>query len=171
MNFYDWMLQRGLSASSALKYQKAVSGVLTDWAKEASIVSDSLDLLLDKTEFDAAAEKIRQLDIYNERNRRGNSMYNAALRQYSDFLGENLNKDIESDIETIVSDSSLNATEKARLIQTRMGQGLFRKKLIDYCKGCAITGFKDTRLLGHPTLSRGVNRTMTSGLTSLTGFF
>lgn len=74
-------------------------------------------------------------------------MYNAAIMQYSDFLRESHDPAIKIDVENIIFNSSLTDTEKARLVQTRMGQGLFRQKLIDYWKGCSVTGYEDSRLL------------------------
>jgi len=38
-------------------------------------------------------------------------------------------------------------TERESLIQSRIGQGQFRKKLIRYWKGCAVTGFQALELL------------------------
>ena len=34
---------------------------------------------------------------------------------------------------------AIKATEKEALIKARIGQGLFRQKLIDYWKGCSVT--------------------------------
>jgi predicted restriction endonuclease len=38
-------------------------------------------------------------------------------------------------------------TEKEAVIKSRVGQGLFRKKLIEYWKGCAVTGCVNQALL------------------------
>jgi len=56
-------------------------------------------------------------------------------------------QDIEEDIETIVDSSELKKSEKKVLINARVGQGQFRRKLLDYWKGCAVTGTKESRLL------------------------
>ncbi len=46
-----------------------------------------------------------------------------------------------------MNDKQLSSTEKTILVNTRMGQGHFRSKLIDMWGGCAVTGFKNTQLL------------------------
>ncbi len=147
MRFLDWMLQNKLSQSSALKYSKAIEGTLTDWANDAGITERNLSAFNIKAEFDKVAEKIRHLDIYLERNNRGHGMYNAALNKYLEFLEHHVETVVESDIQQLLSDNTLDETSKLRLVQTRIGQGMFRKKLMEYWRGCAVTGYKDSRLL------------------------
>ena len=47
----------------------------------------------------------------------------------------------------IQSDPDLSQTEKLRLAEARIGQGLFRRNLINECGICALTGVDDARLL------------------------
>jgi predicted restriction endonuclease len=74
-------------------------------------------------------------------------MYNAALNTYADYLATETQNDLELDLEEIVDDPLLSSTEKSTLINTRLGQGQFRKKLIEKWGGCAVTGYRDTRFL------------------------
>ena len=74
-------------------------------------------------------------------------MYSAALNQFSAYLSDIFNEDILEDIELIISDTSLNKTERSTLINARVGQGKFRVRVIDHWQCCALTGFSDTRLL------------------------
>jgi predicted restriction endonuclease len=74
-------------------------------------------------------------------------MYNAALNSYSDYLASKTQNDLEHDLEIIVDDPQLTNTEKSSLINTRLGQGQFRKKLIEHWGGCAVTGYCDARFL------------------------
>jgi predicted restriction endonuclease len=55
--------------------------------------------------------------------------------------------DIESDIDKINADNSLNDTEKTTLIRARRGQGAYRNKLIKYWNACSVTGCKEVNLL------------------------
>jgi putative restriction endonuclease len=41
----------------------------------------------------------------------------------------------------------ISVTEKTQLIKARIGQGIFRTKLLDDCKFCPITGINDSRIL------------------------
>ncbi len=62
-------------------------------------------------------------------------------------FGENSFQKIEEDIEEISEEPKLNKVEKKQLISARVGQGLFRQKLIQYWGGCAVTGARDSKLL------------------------
>ena len=74
-------------------------------------------------------------------------MYSSALKAFSEYLADVSNEDVQDDIEFLLQDKSVKETEKATLINARVGQGKFRKELIDYWHGCALTGFNDTRFL------------------------
>lgn len=54
---------------------------------------------------------------------------------------------INRDIDEINNDQSITDTEKEALIKTRKGQGKYRKKLIEYWKGCAVTNCTSIELL------------------------
>ena len=54
---------------------------------------------------------------------------------------------IADDIKEITSNSSLDETEKSRLVSARIGQGQYRKSLIDYWGGCTVTGYSDSAIL------------------------
>lgn len=57
--------------------------------------------------------------------------------------------DMDEDVQEILdrSEKRTNATQKAALIQARRGQGRFREDLIDYWKGCAVTGCSQEAVL------------------------
>jgi hypothetical protein len=42
MDFETWLINIGKSARSAKSYSTAISGVMSDWARDASLVEDSL---------------------------------------------------------------------------------------------------------------------------------
>lgn len=147
MIFKDWMLYRGLSRSSAEKYVGAIQGPLSQWAIEANIMAGPLTSLTSAATFNDVASKIRLLSVFQERNKRGHSMYNSAIVKFSEYLSVGYSGDIETDIDAILDDSNIGPTEKHNLIKCRIGQGTFRQKLIAYWQSCAVTGYKDTGLL------------------------
>lgn len=55
--------------------------------------------------------------------------------------------EIENKIIKDIETSSLSQTEKRALIQSRLGQGLFRSRLIEYWSGCAINKIRNPDLL------------------------
>lgn len=159
MTFEDWMRHRGLSPSSVKKYDGAVRGVMSEWAMDNGLIQGPLISLNSQSEFEIIASKIRALPIYKERNERGHHMYSSALLKFSEFLSEGYYSDIESDIDDILSATDIGETEKSNLVKSRIGQGIFRQKLVDYWTCCAITGFKDVSLLvaSHIKPWRGSN--------------
>jgi predicted restriction endonuclease len=74
-------------------------------------------------------------------------MYSSALLKFSEYLSEGYYSDVESDIDEILNATDIGKTEKSSLIKSRIGQGVFRQKLVDYWNCCAISGFKDVSLL------------------------
>ncbi|MGY0580214.1 MAG: HNH endonuclease [Paraglaciecola chathamensis] len=147
MNFDRWMYSTGLSKSSVLKYSGAIEGVLSDWAREGSLIQGSILDIKSKTNFDALVKKVHQLPIFQERNSTGHNMYSSALNKYSEYLSLGAIQSIEEDIEEIIYQESIEPTEKAQLISARVGQGQFRKSLLSYWGKCAVTGASDPALL------------------------
>ncbi|MEZ5503362.1 MAG: HNH endonuclease [Halioglobus sp.] len=147
MNFENWLVSIGKSPKTARNYAGAVAGVLSNWAVENNLVEQSLDELTSVEAFRRVCEGIRKLPIYETRNTLGKGMYSAALNMYTDYLADITQSDLEHDVSQIVDDTALSNTEKSALINTRLGQGTFRKKLIEHWRGCAVTGYSDTRFL------------------------
>jgi putative restriction endonuclease len=148
VNFKEWMNGKGLSQSTALKYDGAMNGILTEWAIENELVEGSLTLITDVAQFRLIVARVQKLSIYRDWNERSHHMYSSAMIKYESYLSEGQGKtDIESDIESIINDPSINTTDKGTYIKTRIGQGIFRQKLIEYWKGCSATNFKDVSLL------------------------
>lgn len=146
VTFEDWMRRQKLSPASVDKYLTAIRGVMSSWAIENGFMEGPLTSITSRAHFELIAEKLRALPIYRERNEKGKNMYGSALNRFQKYLAEGYDNDIESDIDTIVADPALAVTEKS-LIKSRIGQGRFREKLVNYWNGCAVTGFKDTNLL------------------------
>lgn len=147
MTFEDWMIHRGLSASSVKKYGGAVSGVMSNWAINGGIMDGPLSSITSHSRFESLAIDLRKLPIYQKRNERGHNMYNSALNKYAEYLFEGFDSDVETDIELILLQENISDTEKASLLNTRIGQGNFRQKLILLWGGCAVTGYQDAAML------------------------
>lgn len=148
MDFSKWMYLTGLSKSSVLKYNGAVEGVLSDWAVESNLIEGSILDITSKTVFDALVLKIIQLNVFKERNSTGHHMYSSALKKYSEFLKLGATQSVEEDIDDIVSDETIDTTEKSQLIKARIGQGKFRKALLKFWdESCCVTGISNTDML------------------------
>jgi putative restriction endonuclease len=147
MTFEDWMRHRGLSASSIGKYASAIEGPLSAWATEAKLTAGPLTALRSESAFKQIALEIQRLPIFQQRNETGHHMYSSALAQFAKYLADGHSGDVEEDIDQILTDPGLDATERMNLVKARIGQGVFRQKVLSHWKACAVTGFKDTNLL------------------------
>ncbi len=147
MNFQTWLIQVGKSTSSAQKYSTAITGVMSDWSQSHGISDSSLMEITNTKQFSDIADGIRQLDIFQQRNTKGKGMYSSALNAYLAFLTDNYSESIQDDIESLLKNDDIPATVKSTFINARVGQGKYRKQLIEHWQCCALTGFKDTRFL------------------------
>lgn len=78
----------------------------------------------------------------------GHRMYSQALRQFQSFLKSSTNDNAERIVGKVQSDKNLTQTEKDAIIKARIGQGDFRKKLIEKYNGqCMVSGLADERLV------------------------
>jgi predicted restriction endonuclease len=143
----QWLLQTGKSLRSAKSYSGAISGVMSEWARKEGLVEQSLLDINSAKKFSVVAEQIRQLKIYQARNTKGKDMYGCAMNAYLEFLTDNNSEQLQQDIFDLLNDSSITETERATFVNTRLGQGSFRRKVIDQWSTCALTGFSDTRFL------------------------
>ena len=147
-DFEAWLVENGKSPKTARNYAQAVRGQLSKWAIEADLIAEPL---LDYRGSDKPMPEIvagvRALDIFRERNSKGKSMYGAALRWLEIFTEERLAPSIVSDIELLVSDPSLESTERRALVAARVGQGVFRSRLFAKWGGCAATGYAQASML------------------------
>lgn len=146
MTFKRWINISGLSIASAKKYSGAIFGPISGWAKDADLIDSSLIETSDPQEFEKLAEKINQLPIFKERNEKGNNMYSSALNKYYEYL-KSASAEFEKDIEDILTNNSYTETDKISLIKSRIGQGEFRNRLLNYWNGCAVTSYKTPTML------------------------
>lgn len=147
MTFEDWMRHRGLSAKTISNYAGAIKGPLSAWAMEAQLTAGPLTALRSESALKPVALEIERLPIFLQRDKTGKKMYSTALARFAMYLAEGHSGDVEEDIDEILADPGLSATERMNLVKSRIGQGVFRQKVLTHWKACAVTGFKDTNLL------------------------
>ena len=147
MNFEKWLVYVGKSVRTAKSYSSAISGSISDWARSAGVIASNLSDMRDADKFRAIAEKILQLQEFQEKNNKGKSMYSAAMKQFAAYLEDISDEALQEDIEEVINSADINKTEKSTLISARVGQGKYRSDLIDYWERCALTGFSNVRFL------------------------
>ena len=102
---------------------------------------------LKKFDFDGAIEKGHAVYVTSEE---FNSSNAQSLAAQIDFIYKNVTEEkskLELDLNEIVSNPKIEATEKESLIKSRIGQGLFRQQLFNMWGGCAVTGCEVKELL------------------------
>lgn len=147
MNFEKWLAQIGKSKKTAHNYSSAISGSISEWANQSGVIACNLSEITSVKEFQNISESIKKLSAFQEKNTKGKGMYSAALNQYAAYLTDLCNEDIQEDITDVLNNPTIDKTEKAMLVNARVGQGTFRQKLIDQWQGCALTGFGNPRFL------------------------
>lgn len=74
---------------------------------------------------------------------RGVSDVASGLNRFLEYVESNYRQQLDDSIlraeKMIKSDVMLSVTEKEAIIKSRVGQGLFRQRLLDYWEGCSVT--------------------------------
>lgn len=146
--FSDWLSQNtDLSESSVGKYSSAVGTISKEMYTKGTIQKPLENM--SPFELDLAIALTMSDSDFIAKNTRGNHMYSNALKQYRYFLNA-VTEDADDSpyIESIKNDEQIPETERKAIIQSRVGQGAFRKSLFEKYHGrCIITGIDHPKLL------------------------
>lgn len=145
--FYRWLLVMGKSERTAKSYVGAIKGTISQWAADAEITDQNLISISGHSTFGFVMERLANYQAFREADERGKSMYSSALNSYKKFLSITCQTEIAEDIENIISDKSIDETQKTTLVNARVGQGKFRESLLSYWKSCALTGYRAKEFL------------------------
>ncbi|WP_194091079.1 HNH endonuclease [Vibrio hibernica] len=145
--YHQWMVDIGKSEKTAQNYLGAIRGAISNWLMDAGEIDVPLTDINSYRQFVGYEEKARKLEEFQIRDSKGKGMYSAALSHYHTFLADLSQIDVNADIKQVMTDKTLSETEKTILVNTRVGQGHFRTKLIQMWGGCAVTGYRNTQLL------------------------
>ena len=145
MDFNQWLIRRGnIRRATVLHYAGAVYGTIS------RMVGHPVYEITDMEEFDKLYADLVARPDFADLDRRGNRMYSSALKKYRAFLTDAamLAPFVDTDLDDIKADTTLDETEKLRLISARVGQGKYRSELIRLWDGrCSVTGYTDSRVL------------------------
>lgn len=146
--FSKWLSQNTeLSESSIDKYSGAISTISREMCQKGTIQKSFENM--SPFELDLAIALTMNDPDFIAKNTRGNHMYSNALKQYRFFINA-VTEGIDDSayIEKIKNDDQIPETERMEIIQSRVGQGSFRKSLFDKYHGrCIITGINHPKLL------------------------
>lgn len=146
--FSNWLSQNTkLSESSIEKYYGAVGTISKAMCQKGTIQKPLENM--SPFELDIAIALTMSDPDFIAKNSRGNHMYSNALKQYRYYINAvTEDTDDSAYIESIKNDEKIPETERKAIIQSRVGQGAFRKSLFDKYHGrCIITGIDHPKLL------------------------
>jgi predicted restriction endonuclease len=148
IQFKNWLTENKTKVSRPDKYSNTITTISNHFKKS---LNQDIDLynIGNVTEVLRLKEEYFSYDEFYQRNKTGNNMYSRSLDLYIEFLETNQLQidDTIKEVNQIKNDNTLTVLEKESIILSRVGQGKFRKELIDLWKGCAISKFDDTRFL------------------------
>lgn len=146
--FSNWLSQNTkLSESSIDKYYGAVGTISKEMCQKGTIQKPLENM--SPFELDIAIALTMSDPDFIAKNSRGNHMYSNALKQYRYYINAVAeDTDDSAYIESIKNDEKIPETERKAIIQSRVGQGAFRKSLFAKYHGrCIITGIDHPKLL------------------------
>ena len=147
VTYHSWLIRTQPQITSPSKYVNKIKW-LSEQLKDNGYTHielfsiDSVGLIkeLKETYFSNTTKR--------EKHTRGFFMHKRGFELYEQFLNETYgNESITDDILKIQLENELSETERKTYSLGRIGQGLYRRKLVDYWKKCAVTGFDEIPLL------------------------
>lgn len=145
--YQRWAQSLGKSEKTVSNYLQAVQGNLSKMAKAHGLIDRNLTDLGSFHQYQRTTTPLRELAEFKAQDERGKKMYSSALKSYGEFLADLSQVDVAADVDEIMASPGLSPTEKTVLINTRLGQGLFREHLIQQWQGCAVTGYSMPAML------------------------
>jgi predicted restriction endonuclease len=151
LQYKSWALSIGKSEKTVKNYIGALKGSIPNWLNDEGIATESLMSINSHETYSEVIAKVLLLEEFKAKNAKGNGMYSAAIKSYQAFLADISQVDVQADIEAVLNANDKSATQKAVLVNTRIGQGKFRTDLIEYWQGCALTRYnnKDFLIASH----------------------
>lgn len=145
--FKSWLTKNHTQISAPDKYVKVIT-TLSNHLKKNDISQTDLFLIDSPSE----SRKLKELYFQNselfQKNIKGNRMYSRAFDLYIAFLNDTYKSEsIKDDIIKIYNQPQESETEKQNLILSRIGQGKYRKNLIEYWNCCSVTKYPEVPLL------------------------
>lgn len=147
--FYDWLKENTVLSDTSIEHYergfRAASKDLLEW----NVISKPLDEMT-LAEYEVALFLAFANPDFQNKNKIGGRMYSNSLKHYASFLKMDSSETVVTDklTEAVENEKSLSQTEKTAIIKSRIGQGLFRKKvLVKYEGRCIITEIAESKLL------------------------
>lgn len=139
-DFYHYLSSPlgGINKHSRTNYMSWLKFLSKNYAITSSLNEEAIDHII---ESERALLEFR--DRYNTP--RDLTNFRSALRKFRQFIQDDYSQiqenRIEDEIKKVKQCYTLNKTERDAIVKARVGQGLFRQRLIEHWGGCSITEF------------------------------
>ena len=138
-DFYQYLTGAGgVNAHSRQNYMSWLKFLSVTYPLPADLSENDIESIL-------SSENVARTTRDKYTKQRDMVNFKSALRKYRDFLNSDFRKQQEdtvlAEIKKIENDQTVSKTERLSITRSRVGQGLFRERLIGYWHGCSITSF------------------------------
>lgn len=136
-DFYHYMVKfGGISKKTSGDYVTRMKFLAHEYSLDATLTKEKIDEILRQEDI-----KRQERTVYNSK--KSLSDFRAGLNKFLTFVNSDYLKRIEdsivTEIKAVENDNTIKVTEKDSIVKSRLGQGVFRKELIEYWHGCAIS--------------------------------
>lgn len=136
-DFYHYMVKfGGITKKTSGDYVTRMKFLAHDDSLDETLTKEKIDEILRQEDF-----KRQERSVYTSK--KSLSDFRAGLNKFLAFINSDYHKRIAdsiiTEIKAVENDNTIKMTEKDSIVKSRIGQGIFRKGLIEYWHGCAIS--------------------------------
>ena len=136
-DFYHYMVKfGGIAKKTSGDYVTRMKFLAHDYSLDETLTKEKIDEILRQEDF-----KRQERSVYTSK--KSQSDFRAGLNKFLTFINSDYHKRIAdsiiTEIKAVENDNTIKVTEKDSIVKSRIGQGIFRKGLIEYWHGCAIS--------------------------------
>ena len=136
-DFYHYMVKfGGIAKKTSGDYVTRMKFLAHDYSLDETLTKEKIDEILRQEDF-----KRQDRSVYTSK--KSLSDFRAGLNKFLAFINSDYHKRIAdsiiTEIKAVENDNTIKMTEKDSIVKSRIGQGIFRKGLIEYWHGCAIS--------------------------------
>lgn len=136
-DFYHYMVKfGGIAKKTSGDYVTRMKFLAHDYSLNETLTKEKIDEILRQEDL-----KRQERSVYTSK--KSLSDFRAGLNKFLAFINSDYHKRIAdsiiTEIKAVENDNTIKMTEKDSIVKSRIGQGIFRKGLIEYWHGCAIS--------------------------------
>lgn len=136
-DFFHYMMEEGhIGRKTSRDYIWRLRFLAQHYLLDESISDERIEHIL-------AEEDIRRIGRESYSTRKAISDFRGGLRKFLAFIKSDYRKRMQesiiAQIKKIESSKMIAETERTAVLQARVGQGKFRRQLINYWRGCSIS--------------------------------